>query len=227
MIVVGADLVGTPHDFRRGSDRAAADDSQLCVFCHTPVGVPSADDGPRWQRGVQADFTFQTYATQSDPLAEAGMIFDVAGLSVVCLSCHDAGQAATVTRSQNDHPFGVPYRGALETGGGMPGSTLARASDAGYAYAGVPTAATLGAGDFRRPRNAVIDGRVVWWASVAPEGSRRTREDLPLYTRREGSLLDDVPFVECGSCHDPHSNNPKFLRLSEQGNLLCLTCHQK
>ena len=32
---------------------------------------------------------------------------------MACLSCHDANQAFSVTRSGYDHPFGVPYRGAL------------------------------------------------------------------------------------------------------------------
>jgi predicted CXXCH cytochrome family protein len=34
--------------------------------------------------------------------------------------------------------------------------------------------------------------------------------------------------VECTSCHSPHDNgNGKFLRISNQGSAMCLTCHDK
>jgi predicted CXXCH cytochrome family protein len=34
--------------------------------------------------------------------------------------------------------------------------------------------------------------------------------------------------VECGSCHDPHDpSNQPFLRMSNAGSALCLTCHDK
>jgi predicted CXXCH cytochrome family protein len=37
----------------------------------------------------------------------------------------------------------------------------------------------------------------------------------------------EVPFIECSSCHDPHTTNPLFLRVSNEGSRLCLTCHDK
>ena len=34
--------------------------------------------------------------------------------------------------------------------------------------------------------------------------------------------------VECGSCHNPHDpTNQPFLRISNAGSALCLTCHNK
>jgi predicted CXXCH cytochrome family protein len=34
--------------------------------------------------------------------------------------------------------------------------------------------------------------------------------------------------VQCTSCHDPHrSDTPTFLRKSNDGSALCLTCHVK
>jgi len=77
--------------------------------------------------------------------------------------------------------------------------------------------------------------------SLNPAG--RDREDIIFYTR---TLLNGVeePFVECGSCHDPHNiKNPTFLRTSngvpdalqldfpdafaDSASGLCLTCHIK
>jgi predicted CXXCH cytochrome family protein len=46
-----------------------------------------------------------------------------------------------------------------------------------------------------------------------------------------GTIDEDLLFggkVECGSCHDVHDNsNPPFLRMSNAGSDLCLTCHNK
>jgi predicted CXXCH cytochrome family protein len=54
-------------------------------------------------------------------------------------------------------------------------------------------------------------------------------EDFPLYTRTDGALGAGEPMVECGTCHDPHSNNTTFLRLpgANTGSQVCLTCHAK
>ncbi len=101
-------LAGGPHDFRRGHADRPADGSDLCVYCHTPFGERASPNGPQWYRSVQPGLGFQAYATQDDPLA-VGMGFDVAGMSVVCLSCHDASQAPTVTALINDHPYGGTF----------------------------------------------------------------------------------------------------------------------
>jgi predicted CXXCH cytochrome family protein len=57
--------------------------------------------------------------------------------------------------------------------------------------------------------------------------ARRTRSDLPLYRRTDDVSGQEVAYIECSTCHDPHSNNSKFLRLSNEGSRLCLTCHIK
>lgn len=216
---------GTPHDFRQGSAGEPASNMQeVCVFCHTPSGGRSGGDGPTWQRAIQPELNFQVYATQDDPLA-FGIGFDVAGMSVVCLSCHDAAQAQTVTSRVDDHPFGIPYRGALAMMN-VPDTApryVPPAEGGPYRQANFPVFTQ----DFKRPSSGVVDGRVVWWTAAGTPGGPRTRADLPLYTRRAGSIYDDVPFVECGTCHDPHSPNPLFLRLGNDGSLVCKVCHQK
>jgi hypothetical protein len=87
----------------------------------------------------------------------------------------------------------------------------------------------------------------LWWIerngdSLSP-GSR-DREDVILYTRTDANIDggEEQPFVECGSCHDPHNiENPTFLRVSNGippgvtdfplanggPSGLCLTCHIK
>lgn len=46
-----------------------------------------------------------------------------------------------------------------------------------------------------------------------------------------GTIQEDLLYsdkVECASCHNPHDNaNSSFLRISNSGSALCLTCHDK
>ena len=74
-----------------------------------------------------------------------------------------------------------------------------------------------------------------WWVSTT-NNALYTSEDFPLYTRtdvadKNGNTNLGVaqPTVECGTCHDPHSGNPTFLRLpgGNAGSQVCLTCHAK
>ncbi|MGO8754785.1 MAG: cytochrome c3 family protein [Gallionellaceae bacterium] len=52
-----------------------------------------------------------------------------------------------------------------------------------------------------------------------------TKQDIRLFTNNVGVT---GPSVECASCHDPHTpNNGTFLRVSNQGSGLCLSCHVK
>lgn len=121
----------------------------------------------------------------------------------------------------NDHPVGIQYcGGGISTGGA---STTAAS-----------TAATACRDkDFNAPANDLIGGARAWWVDTAA-GTTGTREktDMILYAR-VGSLGSDVengkyqPFVECASCHDPHSSNTTFLRIENTQSAVCLACHNK
>lgn len=208
---------------------ASADSRQLCVFCHTPEAVSAADARlpPRWQRAVTNDFRYAAYVGElvqpGAPLGPDGL--DALGHSMVCLSCHDAVLAPLATGRSDDHPIGVPYRGtATSLGDGaalnLPPEPL---SPRELRRIGLP--------DYRPPSSAVMNERLVWWASSSRNPAQRTRSDLPLYPRRQaaadGSAAEDVPFIECGTCHDPHSGNALFLRVPNASGQLCLTCHNK
>lgn len=89
----------------------------------------------------------------------------------------------------------------------------------------------------------------LWWIErndLSLNNGGRDRADVILYSRSEATVTGgEQPFVECGSCHDPHNiNNPTFLRVSNgipttqqgdylnpvdpnYGSALCLTCHIK
>ncbi|MHB9101967.1 MAG: cytochrome c3 family protein [Sulfuricella sp.] len=134
------------------------------------------------------------------------------------------GSAGSITRIgqdlRNDHPIGIQY------GGGM-------AAGPGTAY----TAADMADGSFKDPdfkgvKYANLNGQSVWWVDTGGVGRQKT--DMMLYTRTGvtsvgGTVLTGAQaFVECASCHDPHTSaQPTFLRIVNTGSALCLACHIK
>ena len=126
-----------------------------------------------------------------------------------CLACHSSGAGvvgagatdftvfAIGTDLRNDHPVGIRF----------------------------PT--TAGAGtDFKDPQRK--EARLAYFDN---NGSARADPgEIRLYNSGEGYE------VECASCHDPHGVpsggagsvfNPTFLRVSNVGSGVCLTCYTK
>ena len=71
-----------------------------------------------------------------------------------------------------------------------------------------------------------------WWIDTINTPAIYTSQDFPLYSRTDlagPTNGTNQPTVECGTCHDPHSGNPTFLRLvgGNQSSQVCLTCHAK
>lgn len=112
-------IVGSAHDFSGD----AWSGNQICIVCHTPHnGDTSVSDAPLWNHTLTAS-VFTLYnngtlnATPSQP----------AGVSLLCLSCHDGtvaldafggaaggadfltGGASFGTDLSNDHPIAIPY----------------------------------------------------------------------------------------------------------------------
>ena len=227
----------------------------ICVFCHTPHGADTSASVPLWNRVLSNSSSYTTYDSLGTSSLD-GAVAPVGSVSIACLSCHDGTQAMNVminapgsggydpagsalagswtgpaataspvgslnystasivnigTDLSNDHPVGIQY------GGG--GATSA---DADGAFGG-----TLGDPDFIAPYKATINGNAVWWVdtSVGTTGVRE-KTDMQLYTRADLGATE--PFVECASCHNPHtSDNPTFLRVANTGSAVCLACHTK
>lgn len=226
-----ADIRETPHNLIKSRDKSVSE-KLVCVFCHTPVqevgDIPQGSAGtmaPRWQKSVVDGFVFTIY----DDIGRLGLGKpSVGSQSVACLSCHDTNQAFSVGRTSADHPFGVPYRGAI----GYNDSNLGTAKKADPAAPFRIAQHLTALEDFRAVSQGTVEGRTVFWVSRSGVTNRRTRGDLPLYGR--GNISDPnlaegliVPHIECGSCHDPHASTATFLRVSAEGSQLCLTCHDK
>jgi len=217
-----ADIRSTPHNLTRQGALVEAD--EVCVFCHTPQ-LSSADLSrsggsaqPMWQPSLAAAHSFVMY----DDIGrlQFGDKPAVGSQSIACLSCHDANQAFSVQSAESDHPFGVPYRGFSR------GLELPPVGKSGDSEMPAKSAKELKSLDeFRQPSRGVVDSRTVWWVSVSGVTPFRTRADLPLYARPAPN--GEIPFVECSSCHDPHTSRKLFLRVDNAESRLCLTCHDK
>lgn len=224
------DIAKTKHNLARdgGAGIPSLGENATCVFCHTPMVVGQDVVFPEWRHSMRVASPFQIY----DHIGRAGRDGDVfvGSSSLACLSCHDGSQAANIVKDDYNHPFGVPYKGLVVDLGA--GARTGAGAGAG-AGAGLPlvapysTAISVFVEDFRPAVQGTIDNRQVWWV---PAGgilglARRTKSDLPLYGHEVEPGGGKVPYVECASCHDPHSESRAFLRISNSGSRLCLTCH--
>lgn len=145
----------------------------------------------------------------------------------------------------NDHPVSMQY-----AGGGISTTALDGPSNDVDFVAGQNDAHPRGftLNNEAAPTSSTLT--TLWWIErndLSLNNGGRDRTDIILYTRLPGEtgLTGEQPFVECGSCHDPHNvDNPTFLRVSNgipaslaadfpsavdpaYGSALCLTCHTK
>jgi predicted CXXCH cytochrome family protein len=220
--VEAADIRATPHNLTRAGQVVEAE--EVCVFCHTPtlgagqVGRSASAAQPVWQLSLPGAHSFVIY----DDIGrlQFGDKPAVGSQSIACLSCHDSTQAFSVVSAESDHPFGIPYRGFSRGRDRLPQEKV----DSGD----TPAKAAVhlkSLDEFRIPSRGLVDNRSVWWVSASGVSVQRNRGDLPLYARL--SEVGEIPYVECSSCHDPHVANKLFLRVSNEGSRLCLTCHDK
>ena len=246
-----AGVVGSKHDLTSGGTGQAgtAVTDQVCVFCHTPHGSDTNAPVPLWNKVLGTPGSYTQYSTLQTPSFDSTEA-PVGSVSLACLSCHDGTQAMDVvinspgsggfnaagapidpltssvmtgtpvpalgTDLTNDHPISMQYGG-----GGALGT------DADGTFAG-----TLGDPDFIAPEKATVNTNPIWWVD-SPIGTSGTREktDMILYARNDLGTVQ--PFVECGSCHDPHNDlstgptSVSFLRINNTASQICTTCHVK
>ncbi|MEO8342573.1 MAG: cytochrome c3 family protein [Gallionella sp.] len=141
------------------------------------------------------------------------------------------------TDLRNDHPISMQYAG----GGINSGATLGATRDPDFAQAdnttgGFGATAVSHATTSTNNNNGSGTGSVnylstaggpKWYVDTGTAGYQGS--DFPLYTRTDGLVATAQPYVECATCHDPHSANSTFLRLpgGNNGSQVCLTCHAK
>ncbi len=238
-------ISGSPHDL---SSLTTTTD-EVCVFCHTPhqAQSQSAIEAPLWNKAIPNSALFTTY----DSTTIDGTILTLGSVSIACLSCHDGSQAmdvvinapgsrgVTPTTGAELDALAIGAIGTITGTAGNLGVDLTNDHPIGVQYGGFEVVAgTQIDPDFiggAALQNATINGAQRWWIDTgATNIGTRDKNDVIFYTRDNGGA--DQPFVECGSCHDPHQgagvgtatgSAVNFMRIANTSSDLCLTCHVK
>ncbi|NMG31967.1 cytochrome c3 family protein, partial [Aromatoleum evansii] len=239
-------IANTKHNLSAsgsGTVKATAE-SQICVFCHTPHAANAAAPAPLWNRDLSSA-TYTPYTSNSlDAQTIFGALSQPGGSSKLCLSCHDGTMA-------------IGTVGVL--GGKTNVSVTMSGTDAGKMPAG-PQGATSGF-----TRNLGIDLRNDHPISftfndtlAAADGELRRMDLQQRYPAGSGTVIGIrstgfkplLPLqptgtagagqVQCTTCHDPHLDVSKFLRLNRfqtvtpsgtdfkpASDQICLGCHDK
>lgn len=217
------DMRNSKHNLTQSPDSTGSvDPRQICVFCHTPTHANPVDAAqPKWQSSLPDGTTFLMF----DDIGRIGKEGSeaIGSQSIACLSCHDSAQAFGISGGSLDHPFAVPYRGALSPEQRQ--KIREELKQSGKLFN--PGKQIKFDADFRQANRGIVDNRPVWWVSKDTASTQRGRLDVPLYVRVDQADQTEIPFVECASCHDPHTVRPLFLRAESNPNELCLTCHVK
>jgi predicted CXXCH cytochrome family protein len=90
-------------------------------------------------------------------------------------------------------------------------------------------------GGFNKSTYSGTGSGTVWWVKTPGSKKGRQKTDLYLFTRTD--MIESIPeesivnrpYIECATCHDPHSTNSTFLRMpgGNARSQICLTCHNK
>ncbi len=229
---------------------------EICVFCHTPHAADTTAPVPLWNKNLSSLGGYTTYATLNSNTLDGAML-TVGSVSLACLSCHDGTQAMdNIINAPGSGGYDATGGGAnglawtwsgtrIDANGkminaattlAMLGTDLSNDHPIGIRYCGggpnatTPTAACTDT-DFKGSgsglQNATVNSNLVWWVdtSVGTSGQRE-KTDMILYSRSFSGT--NAPSVECASCHDPHTEtNATFLRVSNSGSGVCLSCHVK
>ncbi len=214
----------------------ATTETEICVFCHIPHTVPTANTWgrPLWNHDMPAtgytmySSDYLTRAGYAQPTG-LGTTTGTAGmLSRQCLSCHDGTVAVGAVYAVRGTILGA----GLIAMSGVAGSGTMLTTATGFI--GGPAGQL---GDLTRHHPVGIEynstvtipfgsGSRSMELSTTPNADRT--QPLPIvYT------IGTKQYVECSSCHDPHLQNQKFLRVTTGANLAvnigttCTSCHTK
>lgn len=213
---------------------------EICVFCHTPHGADTSAAAPLWNKALPAASSYTVYT--SDTIT--GQVGKPGAISLACLSCHDGAQAMdNIINAPGAGNYiadggglsgrGWTWTGANQSSGKMTGvaavgKDLRNDHPVGIQYCGGPTSASVGTckdADFKAiSTTSMAVGP--WWVDTAGGTVARQKTDMILFKASDASQ-GIGPQVECATCHDPHSTNATFLRISNSGSAVCLACHLK
>ncbi|MFN0316305.1 MAG: cytochrome c3 family protein [Burkholderiales bacterium] len=240
-----AGVRGSKHDLGAGGGAQAttAATTEVCVFCHTPHGANLDVKAPLWNKASPGGTVYTRYSSLPSGTLD-GPEAPVGSVSLACLSCHDGTQAMDVVINRPGSGARVAAGAEIDalnigamTGTPIPNLTTDLRDDhpISIQYGGGGCAQTdnskcTGDPDFSNVQFATINTQPAWWVDTTGGTAGRDKTDMILYTRSDGPGATNAPYVECGSCHDPHEDLQRpvsFMRISNDTSNVCLACHLK
>jgi len=224
-------ITGSPHDLNHVLGISVGGDSEVCLPCHVAHtlnnygsvgGGTGIQNNLLWnhQTNMSKSYTMYTVVDPVSTSQSANPILDTT--SRLCLSCHDGAIAVdsygtntgtTLIGTLTDHS-GV--LGGYQVAAG--GTDLSADHPVGIGYPGyvvnngVPTFTPDTMSSFNSP---ITNANFTSGGVAGGPG-------VKLYALPDGRVG-----VGCGSCHEPHSKQYWFMRMSNTGSALCLVCHAK
>ncbi|MGE5509339.1 MAG: cytochrome c3 family protein [Chitinophagales bacterium] len=242
MVAQASTIVGSLHDLSHAMQSPSMtfwntynDYNQVCVYCHTPHNA-STQVTMLWNRSLPDPGSYPVYRSWtmiSAPSAPGNS-------SLMCLSCHDGTIAVdSVIRMPMSRPGGRPNPGGW-TNPAYPTEVpfhgkMAAASQSNNAFwdCGVSChdASPIGAAaDYSGHylTQDLTDDHPVGVNYPDPTTYADRFEPVPARELWPNGVRLYSNKVECGSCHAVHDPGFRpFLRCSNDGSALCLTCHKK
>lgn len=209
---LGNTVSQTPHNLRIPATTGpmtglVADYGEVCVYCHTPHNANTSVQAPLWNREAPTG-PYQMYDQNWSSTIDMTVDSTPTGVSLACLSCHDGTIGLDVILN--------PPAGSTATAKNSKITACATGCHTGPNPAGgLNFEGTALGTDLRNdhPISIVYD----------PTKDPKFR---PVADVEAGGLVLYNGKVQCGSCHNPHSEQYRpFLRKSNQDSALCLTCH--
>jgi len=196
-IASAASIVDSKHDMRTHITNET--NTEVCVYCHTPH-QQGTSQYPLWNHTLSAAGSYGAYTspTLNGTISPVPNSND-GSVTSLCMSCHDGTVAVNAL-------FNPPNVGTL-------GSAYTAEHDG---TGKIVSAANLGT-DLRNDHPVNLD----YQSSI-------TNGDSGLNSAASVSSLLIGGQVTCASCHQVHDPAiVPFLRVTNTGSTLCLTCHIK
>lgn len=245
---MGDSIIGSRHDLshlnQRGYGGASSgpmqgftfnDYREACIYCHTPHNASAV--APLWNRNLSDESGFRMY---SSPNFDSGPVSAPDGISLACLSCHDGTVSVDDIRNKPQYhewiDSKVHYRmdATIRSRGSESCAKCHSREEGGIggvnaAHDAVVRYLTQDLRDdhpisMHYPSKAV-DPQFNQPTIPKPDGGRAFPNGIQTF---EGDK------IQCATCHDIHNpdednseGRDPFLRVSNQGSALCLTCHEK
>ncbi len=187
----GAQIAGSAHDF----SSYGWSNGRICEPCHTPHNANTTVAlAPLWNH----DVTSAVYSVYSNPATLDAVVGQPAGISKLCLSCHDG----TVAVDSFGGASGTTFISSVDPGADF-GTDLSDDHPISFTYDGAL---------------ATADGEL-FDPTTTGSGLGGTIQDDMLYSNQ-------VECASCHDVHNV-AGNPYLLVKTNTASALCLTCHDK